>query len=237
MGSERSDRFVPALHTVMMPARAASSSTQSVSSSRDLPPVPPLRINPSWKIPTPSQCMAWWDTHCMLDNIRDHSLAVTHVATTITRMALEKTPDLDDSRHTLETVTAGALLHDLAKTHCIHHGGNHAQIGAAWAVALTNNPAIGHAVFHHIFWPGKIDVRAHFIPLVVVYGDKRVRHDTIVSLEERMDDLMLRYGTSAFRRAMIRKAYHQVVTIEQQLEQLTGVPLHAHSFDSRRLVQ
>jgi hypothetical protein len=27
-----------------------------------------------------------------------------------------------------------------------------------------------------------------------------------------------------------------VMTIEQQLEQLTGIPLHAHSFDSRRLV-
>ncbi|GAU09060.1 HD domain-containing protein [Desulfoplanes formicivorans] len=181
--------------------------------------------------------MTWWDTYAMLDNIRDHSLAVTHVATTITRMTLEKAPNLPASCNLLETVTAAALLHDLAKTYCIRHGGNHAQVGAAWVVALTGNPAIGHAVFHHVFWPGRIDVRNHFIPLVVAYGDKRVRHNEIVSLEDRMEDLMLRYGTSTSRRKMILRAHDQIITIEQQLEQLTGVPLHAHSFDSRRLVQ
>ncbi len=199
--------------------------------------IPPLLdIDPSWMIPSPAQCMAWWDTYEMLNNIREHSLAVTRVALSITRKVLEHSPQIFACDPTT-IVQAAALLHDLAKTYCILHGGNHAQIGAAWVIALTGNPAIGHAVLHHISWPGKIDACNHFIPLVVAYSDKRVRHEVVVSLEDRLEDLMIRYGTNAHRKAMIRKAFDQVTTIERQLEQLTGVPLHAHSFDSRRLVQ
>jgi hypothetical protein len=201
------------------------------------PTIPPLvRPDPSWYIPTSKECMTWWDRYGMLDNVRDHSLAVTHVAMTITRLALAHSPR-DFTADPTATIRAGALLHDLAKTYCIRHGGNHAQVGASWVVGLTGNPAIGHAVLHHVFWPGKTDVRNHFIPLVVAYSDKRVRHDTIVSLENRLEDLMHRYGTNEYRRSKIRTAYDQVLTIERQLEQLTGVPLHAYSFDSRRLVR
>ncbi len=173
----------------------------------------------------------------MLENIREHSLQVTHVATTITRMALDHSPELLRGQKILELVRAAGLLHDLAKTYCILHGGNHAQIGSAWVMHLTRNPALGQAVLHHVFWPGKIDVPSHFLPLVVAYSDKRVRHETIVPLEERLADLMDRYGDTAHRRKMIRKGFDQVATIERQLEQLTGVPLHAYPFDSRRLVQ
>ncbi len=172
----------------------------------------------------------------MLDNIRKHSLTVTHVALSITRMVVSRSPRIF-TYDPVPTIQAAALLHDLAKTYCIHHRGNHAQIGAAWVMALTRNPAIGHAVLHHISWPGTIDVSNHFIPLVVAYSDKRVRHHKVVALKERMEDLMIRYGSTDHQRAAIRTTFEQVRTIEHQLEQLTGVPLHAHPFDSRRLVQ
>jgi hypothetical protein len=196
---------------------------------------PPLRLDPSWTIPSHSECLTWWDEYEMLENIRDHSRAVTHVALTITRLAREHSPRSFACDPTA-TIRAGALLHDLAKTYCIRHGGNHAQVGASWVIGLTGNPALGHAVLHHVFWPGSVDVQNHFIPLVVAYSDKRVRHDAIVSLEDRLNDLMHRYGTTPYRKERIHAAYDQVMTIEQQLEQLTGIPLHAHSFDSRRLV-
>ena len=32
---------------------------------------------------------------------------------------------------------AAGLLHDLAKTYCIRHGGSHAQLGAAWVLEAT----------------------------------------------------------------------------------------------------
>jgi hypothetical protein len=179
--------------------------------------------------------MTWWDDYEMLENIRNHSLAVTRVAVTIAGLALANSPRTFVFDPT-PTIRAGALLHDLAKTYCIRHGGNHAQVGASWVIGLTGNPALGHAVLHHVFWPGNVDVRSHFIPLVVAYSDKRVRHDEIVSLEDRLDDLMHRYGTTESRRSKILTAHDQITTIEHQLEQLTGVPLHAHSFDSRRLV-
>ncbi len=201
-----------------------------------LPDIPPLGImNPSWKVPSADQCMKWWDTYAMIENIRLHSLAVTHVALSITRMALAHSPQVfafDPTR----SVEAAALLHDLAKAYCIYYGGNHAQVGASWVMALTGNPAIAQAVLHHISWPGKVDVKRHFLPLVVAYSDKRVRHDTIVSLDDRLEDLIHRYGETSARRTKIRTIFQQVTTIEHQLEQLTGVSLHAYSFDSRRLV-
>ncbi len=73
----------------------------------------------------------------MLENIKAHSMLVAKVAVQTSTLARESGVDID-----IPTIQASALLHDIAKSYCIHHGGNHSQLGAAWVMQLTGNPVI-----------------------------------------------------------------------------------------------
>ncbi|MFO7876330.1 MAG: HDIG domain-containing protein [Desulfovermiculus sp.] len=183
-------------------------------------------------VPDDAQCKAWWREYDMLENIAVHSSLVSGIATWIGHRAR----DCGLNVH-LQALRAAGLLHDLAKTYTVRYGGNHSQLGAAWVMALTKNPAIAQAVRHHIVWPGPVDVNIHFLPLVIIYADKRVKHDTIVTLPERFADLFIRYGVSEERIAAMRRSFAQVEDIESRLSSLLEVDLNAHSFDSRRMVQ
>ena len=106
-----------------------------------LPPLPSLcRASAPRPVPGDAACFALWDKYAMLPNIRRHSLLVAHVATVLAQRAA----DMGFAVRVPE-VRAGGLLHDIAKTYSVRHGGSHAQIGAAWTVAETGNYAIAQA--------------------------------------------------------------------------------------------
>jgi hypothetical protein len=73
--------------------------------------------------------------------------------------------------------------------------------------------------------------------LAIIYADKRVKHDRIVSLRERRADILDRYGTTADRCRRIGRSFRQVEEIANEFGNLIGVDLHAHPFDRRRLVE
>ena len=183
-------------------------------------------------VPDDAQCKAWWDEYEMLEHIAVHSSLVAGIATRIGLMAQERGLDIP-----WQALRAAGLLHDLAKTYTVRYGGNHSQLGAAWVMALTGNPAIAQAVRHHVVWPGSVDIHTHFLPLVIIYADKRVKHDHIVTLPERFADLVHRYGTSDERIASMHRSFAQVEHIETELSTFLEVDLHAYPFDSRGMVQ
>ena len=205
------------------------------------PPVSPLSALPclpqlcgkSGAAPGDAACFALWDKYAMLPNIRRHSLLVAHIATALARKAEALGLPVRAAQ-----VRASALLHDIAKTYCVRYGGSHAQVGAAWTVAETGNYAVAQGVMLHVWWPWSLpqgtDICA--LPFFVMYADKRVRHDACVTLEERYDDLLQRYGRTEEAREGIRAAYRQGKTIEDALAVLLGWSLHEDSFDSGRLV-
>ncbi len=133
-------------------------------------------------------------------------------------------------------VIASALLHDLGKFYCIEHGGFHNQLGASLVMELTRNPAIAQGVMHHVFWPGDIDIEKFFLPLVIIYSDKRVKHDQIVSLETRFDDLFSRYGINDRMNGLMQKSWDQAVAIQNELNRKFGTDINACAFNCRRLV-
>lgn len=182
--------------------------------------------------PDDAQCRTWWKEYDMLENIAVHSEKVAHIATVIGQTGLSSGLDIP-----LQGLRAAGLLHDLAKTYTVRYGGNHSQLGAAWVMSLTGNPRIAQAVRHHIVWPGPLDLAAHFVPLVIIYADKRVMHDRIVTLQERFSDLLDRYGVNDERVASMRRSFAQIEHIESKLSSLLEVDLHAYPFDSRRMVQ
>lgn len=199
-----------------------------------------IATTPRGMIPTDAQCQVWWDAHGMFEHIKLHSQLVADVATALAILAADKGLGLDQGqeRHDfVQSVRAAGLLHDLGKTYSIQHGGNHSQLGAAWVVELTGNPAIAQGVLHHVHWPGTQDPRRFFLPLAVIYADKRVMHDRLVSLEERFADLRARYGHTERSRTLIATSHAQGAELEHILSTFLGENLHAHFTDRWRLVR
>ncbi|AGW12642.1 HDIG domain-containing metalloprotein [Megalodesulfovibrio gigas] len=187
---------------------------------------------PDFPVPDDARCLALWDAYAVPEHIREHSLLVARIATAVAQAACEAGFPVP-----VQEVRASALLHDLAKAYTIRHTGSHAQLGAAWVLAETGNPRIAQGVAHHVWWPWPVDVRRHFLPMAVIYGDKRVAHDRIVTLDERYHDLMDRYGTSPKNIAGIERTQTQVLEISRAFTQLLGCDPDACAFDSGRLVQ
>lgn len=212
----------------------------------DLPPISFAAPNPAdpktaWPVPDASACRALWDRYAMPEHIRAHSSMVADMAMALARTALDNGiggiggiggadgPDgAGDAHLHLPSVLASALLHDIAKDYTIRFGGNHAQLGGAWTLYETGNPRIAQGVMHHVHWPWRVDVTVQewLMPLIIIYADKRVKHDRLVTLEERFDDLVERYGRTERIRDRIRESHEQAVEIEQALSARLGMPLH-----------
>lgn len=196
---------------------------------RDLPP-PPVHAN-VFPVPDDHRCLVLWEKYAVPAHIREHSSLVACIATELAKAANVAGFDVD-----VQEVRACGLLHDLAKAYTIRNRGSHAQLGAAWVVMETGNPRIAQGVAHHVWWPWETDVRNHFLPMAVIYADKRVAHDRIVTLEERYHDLMERYGTTQESIDGIERTQAQVLEITQAFNDMLGFDLNARHFDCRRLV-
>lgn len=192
----------------------------------------PFPADETGKIPSRDECFGYWEQYAMLPQIQDHSLTVASISLQLAEMACSH--GLSINRR---LVDAAALLHDLAKTYTIEHGGSHSQIGGAWVVRLTGNLAIAQAVIHHVHWPGDISIQHALLPLIIIYADKRVKHDRIVSIEDRFHDLFERYGINEQRRRRIHASLQQTRLIESRLSLELEVSLDAYPFDRRGLVQ
>ncbi len=188
-------------------------------------------MDSAWKVPTREECRRFWQLYHLPEHIREHSRLVAQVAEFICDLAHSKGIPV----HT-QAVVASALLHDLGKFYCIEHGGAHHQLGASIVMDLTGNPAIAQGVLHHVYWPGELDLNKFFLPLVIIYSDKRVKHDRIVPLATRFEDLYIRYGKTSRMQGLIHKAWEQAIDIQTRLNQALEADLDACTFDSRRLV-
>lgn len=196
-----------------------------------LPPPPAGECVQEYPVPDDSLCKEYWQRFEMLDNVAAHSLMVADVATFMAERAKKVGLPVD-----VPTVRASAMLHDIAKTYCILHGGNHSQLGGAWAMELTGNPVIASGVTHHVYWPFELDLHRYFTPLAVIYADKRVNHSDLVSIEERFEDLIKRYGIPLGLQDKIMVTKNQALDLEQLLNDTLGVDLNACDFNSGRLV-
>lgn len=201
----------------------------------DMPSPASLGLFPG-RAPAPGtqECFALWDKYEMLENVRGHSLVVARIATALAERARQLgIVDLVD------LARASALLHDLAKTFCVKYGGDHAMLGAAWAVMETGNYALAQGIILHVHWPWKLPENRDIccVPIFVLYADKRVRHDQCVSLDERFEDLYKRYGKTEEAILGIRGSHEQAKAIEEALSECLMRDLHEDNFDCGRLVQ
>ncbi len=153
----------------------------------------------------------------MLANIRAHSLLVAKIAELLAK-ELQKTsrqpPDL-------QLCVSGALLHDIAKTPCLSSGENHAKAGAELCRSL-GFPEIAAIVAGHVvlpdFSPERYAAGIFFPVEIVYYSDKRVLHDEIVSLPERLDYILDKYsGGDTRKQEGIQENFSRCEQLENQL--------------------
>ena len=162
-------------------------------------------------IPHPADCFALMSQYEMLANIRDHSLVVARIAEFIGRELRKKGFNLD-----LDLVVSGALLHDIGKTACLHNGQNHARLGAD-ICRRHGFDEIAAMVAQHVILdddlPFEPDARQ-----IVYYADKRVNHDRIVHLDQRLAYIIERYGQNdAYRCQAIRDNFSRSFAIEKRI--------------------
>ena len=182
--------------------------------------------------PDQAACAALWDKYNLPEHIRQHSRMVAMVAEETAALALNAGLAVD-----LKATRAAGLLHDLAKMHTLTYGGKHGPLAGAWIMAATRHVLVAQAVFHHVYWPWKLDLDKNPLPLIIIYADKRVSHDRLVSLSERYEDIMTRYGLTEAARQNINKCNKQWREIEKLLTERLGTDLNAHTFNRRRMVE
>ena len=163
-------------------------------------------------IPGVNECLDLMEQYHMLPNIKDHSIVVTEVAGVITNGLIAAGYDLS-----LETVIAGALLHDIGKTACLDNDDDHAARGLEICLA-HNLKTIADIVAEHVILKNYAPQNGFAEKEIVYYADKRVNHDKVVSLEERLDYILERYGmNNEVRCRAIKRNYARCQDLEKRM--------------------
>jgi uncharacterized protein len=163
-------------------------------------------------IPDVNKCFEIMDKYGMLDNIKEHSVVVEKVASLIARANIEAGFNIS-----IEKVRAASLMHDIGKTLCLDSKDDHAALGRD--ICIQNNfIEIADIVGEHIrlkrYDPDE-DVRAGEI---VYYADKRVNHNKVVSLDERLEYILVRYAKNKEPiSTLIKKNFKECREVEKKL--------------------
>lgn len=170
-------------------------------------------------LPSLRQCVDLMEQYSMLANIRHHSLVVARLAGQIQEELSRFAPDRPQADRHL--VISGALLHDIAKTPCLNGNCDHAKVGAE-ICRRHGYPEIAAIVEQHVLlWEydlsryeeGRFTARE-----IVYYADKRVRHNVVVNLDQRLEYILDHYGKgNPSRQSLIRENFKKCFTLEQQL--------------------
>lgn len=170
------------------------------------------------RVPSRVECDKLMVKYSMLPNIVQHSIKVMQVSLAIT----------DNLRNNVsvnkDLVMAASLLHDITKTKSLETKEHHDSSGGAFLRALGFRSVAEiveqHVIIHNLRLAGRLEERE-----IVYYADKRVLHDTIVTIEERVSDLIKRYGTTEEIRHQILQNKIQALAIEKKIAGLMAIDL------------
>lgn len=148
----------------------------------------------------------------MLPNIKDHSIVVARVAEIITGGLISA-----GYQSSMNRVIAGALLHDIGKTACLDNNDDHAAKGVEICLA-HNLKAIVDIVGEHVILKSYSPDDEFTEIEIVYYADKRVNHDQVVDLDQRLAYILERYGLNNIVRCQaIKKNYALCQDLEEKM--------------------
>jgi len=147
----------------------------------------------------------------MLENIVAHSLQVCRVATCLAGHLKLEGIHLDR-----QLVQAAALLHDITKTRSLKTEENHALTGGQY---LTDSgyPEVGDLIRQHVRLDDYSEDKSLAEVEIINYADKRVRHDRIVPMKDRMEYIMERYGSLPEHKQRIQLTWEKTKELEIQI--------------------
>ncbi len=137
------------------------------------------------KLPGSSEIEWLWDRYEVTEPVRRHCRVVARNALQLSRWLREVEIPID-----LATVEAGALLHDIAKLREVESKLPHDREGER-LLRQHGYPELGRLVGLHVTLPPNHPLDE---AMIVYYSDKRVKHDQVVDLAQRFDDLRQRYA-------------------------------------------
>jgi uncharacterized protein len=171
------------------------------------------------QIPSRNECMALLSQMDMPEHMQRHSLMVAEIASYLSGLLNRNSVRLD-----LRLVEAAALLHDIGKPESLSTGEDHGVSGARILEGL-GYPVLAPIVREHI----TLDMDQVEGPitesLIVNYSDKRVRHDQVVTVQERFEDLIARYAKTSAHHVRMHEKLDIYLELERRIfDHLTIVP-------------
>lgn len=173
----------------------------------------PMNAEPM-RIPSEAECLHLVARMGMLDNILDHSRQVCRVSLLIS-------DHLQADGLNRGLIQAAALLHDITKTRSLQTLEDHAETGAR-LLAEMGYPEVGRVIGQHVRLDRYFGSSDPTEEEIVNYADKRVLHDRIVSLSERMGYILERYGREPERKSSILRLWEKTEALEARL--FVGLP-------------
>jgi hypothetical protein len=178
-------------------------------------------------IPDESMCRELMARYAMLPNIVEHSYRVCQLAAFLGKALSRSENGLD-----LRLIVASSLLHDITKTRSLRTKEDHAGT-AGRLLAELGYEQVGDVVRGHV----RLTSADNLSPLrevhIINYADKRVRHDTVVCLEERFVDLFERYGQTPERRLRLERMREIAQELERNIfERIDAAPEGLKAFNA-----
>jgi len=166
------------------------------------------------RIPTEAECRRLVAGMGMLENIVAHSRQVC-------RVSLLVVDHLQPDGLNRELILAAALLHDITKTRSFETLEDHAETGEQ-LLAEIGYPEVGRIVGQHVRLDRYFASKNPTGEEIVNYADKRVLHDRIVPLSERMGYILEKYGREPERKRAILLLWEKTEALEARL--FAGLP-------------
>jgi uncharacterized protein len=163
------------------------------------------------RVPAHIECLDLLVTMDMPAHIQDHSRMVCRIALMLADGLIAAGVPINR-----ELVMASALLHDITKPRSFATGENHAQTGGEYLSAL-GFPEVGDIVRQHVVLDRYFSAAEPSEAEIVNYADKRVLHDKVVALDDRMAYILERYAKTPERRVLLQKLWDQSRMLEARL--------------------
>jgi putative nucleotidyltransferase with HDIG domain len=116
-----------------------------------------------------------------------------------------------------DLIIASALLHDIAKSHSIKTQDYRHDLTGGKILRELGHEEIAGIVERHVFLEGFSPEGPLEEWEIVHYADKRVMHDTIVSIDRRIDDIVKRYRIREMDREFIEKSRRKLHSLEEKI--------------------
>lgn len=164
-------------------------------------------------LPSIPQCFALIREMEMMGHIIDHSVMVSNVAVCLGRLLKPSYPELN-----IHLLKSASLLHDITKTRSFKTGEIHSKTGGD-LLRQKGFPEVGEIIRQHVILDRSGSLGPVSEPEIVNYADKRVLHDQVVPLPERLAYIRIKYGTIPGFREKIEVMWEETLALEEKLFQ------------------